>query len=993
MTHRCNKRHDLLVNSFPRAEQNRLFDCYNIPDFKNNFFGFLRCSSFFPTKFQAWMTMYPNMETTAKCTLMLMANLAEPEWLPVNCWQELVNDVLCETRPRDQLAAPVSGMNSTILSCPPSSIRTDNMCFLFMWLSSKSPNISSISNLCKHKKVNPVGVKIVKSFQHIFDAVSASFPPILFLVETNSSHIYKVKYVRILNLFEYKQDIIPGTDVEGYHMCFFAQRQNNHGSNIFQCRDGTYKSSTTVCDVGVDCLNVTTFETHCLCKNFSQNNHCLNENNGKGRACSPLQYLGKNGLCHTFLKKIVKISKEDFQKESFRCMFSGYNLDYGLLDDLVADCGTKSEDELSLQILLRIHFVLSCKNPGEIPCRQGHSKCYKTTDICVYKLDKFGHLSQCRNGGHLEQCKNFQCNMMFKCPNSYCVPWSYVHDGKWDCAFGEDEIKNDTSGINSHCKFLYKCINATQCVHLGSTCDNEENCPFGDDELLCELEIVLCPIYCQCLTYAMNCHYVAKQINRKQTFAVYPHLSVTISCATALNVKDLFLAFPAVMFASLAHNNIHEICRKRISSTVLYLDVSFNVISAIVNNCLNITSLKTLNIRDNHIVTLEQKSFSNLRDLQVLCLSNNPFLHLPIQLLADSTRLKFLGMKNVTSTNFDTKALNGLMTVILDVTDYHLCCVASSVGNCTSAVPWFFSCTDLLHDTKIEIMYIFMSVLVLALNVLSVWLHVVTCESTKAFMSEVVSVNLSNLVVCFYLCVIWSAEVYYSGTFVLKEELWRSSTWCFTAFCFILFFTLLSQFFLLFLSLSRMMVVVYPMDTRFKRTKFVIRSLCAFTSTSLLVCVPITVTVKLTLGYLPTPVCSPFFDPANNAAIFPLLIWSVSISQLVSAAAIVVFHVLLVQNLHKSQRKLRKSNSQDTKSSLVVQLVVITISNISCWFSANTVYILTMFVGKYPTELILWTTVSSLPFNSVLIPAVFVGTSIRKYVTTVVYMSEAPVVM
>ena len=29
---------------------------------------------------------------------------------------------------------------------------------------------------------------------------------------------------------------------------------------------------------------------------------------------------------------------------------------------------------------------------------------------------------------------------MFKCLNNYCISWSYVCDGKWDCQRGEDEL-------------------------------------------------------------------------------------------------------------------------------------------------------------------------------------------------------------------------------------------------------------------------------------------------------------------------------------------------------------------------------------------------------------------------------------------------------------------------------------------------------------------------------------------------------------------------
>ena len=61
---------------------------------------------------------------------------------------------------------------------------------------------------------------------------------------------------------------------------------------------------------------------------------------------------------------------------------------------------------------------------------EGHIRCFNFTDICLYKLNSKSNMIPCRNGGHLENCGNFECNMMFKCPDYYCIPWTYVCDGK-----------------------------------------------------------------------------------------------------------------------------------------------------------------------------------------------------------------------------------------------------------------------------------------------------------------------------------------------------------------------------------------------------------------------------------------------------------------------------------------------------------------------------------------------------------------------------------
>ena len=950
-----------------RKASHPLIDCETFPKTnKRKTFDFSQCSSFFETKTQASVAIYPNVKKLEICTLMLITNLAEPEWLYVTCKKKLAYDVLCEIR--DQNMVPVSSIAHRKLLCSLGSITVDAECFRFWWYNNSSPD-SSLSHFCKQNKMNPTSIEKLTSFHHIFDAISTSFPPVLFPYKVYSSRLHKVQYFRFLNLFELKEDLIRKSDAEGFHVCFSTQYVIS-GSHVVQCRDGTYFSSQIACDMEADCWNETVFETYCLCTSVSA-----------------LQYLSANGLCFSYdIKENVKQNDQDLPRKSFRCK-SGIELDVTFKDDLVADCGPEAEDEPNLLFLLKNHKFSFCKGIGEIPCKQGHSRCYNTTDICVYKLGNFGNLDPCRNGGHLEQCEKFQCNMMFKCHNSYCIPWSYVCDGKWQCAFGADEMKDITCAQSNNCKFLFSCVNSTMCIHLGTTCDGEVNCLFGDDEILCLLKNIICPLQCQCLTYAIRCNHMKNTSVDYFAYKIYPHVYVSISEAISFSIKELFFSFSNMMFATLQHNEIHDICGiSVVPKLIIYFNVGFNKVSVIQDNCLkNMWNLKTVNLTDNIVSSLNRKSFSNLTDLQVLCLSNNLFTHLPKEFLGDSENLKLLSMKKISSTDFDTNIFNHLSTVKIDVTDYHLCCLAPSRENCTSRIPWFVSCTDLFHDGKMRIIYIVISVLVLVMNGLSILLQLVACDSSKAYISAVISVNMTDILVLVYLSVIWIADIHYSGTFILKEALWRSSIGCLAAFCVALWFTCLSQLVLLFLSLSRMMVVIYPIDTRFKRTKFTIKCLGCLAFACFMVSISTTLTTKLTSAYLPTPICLPFFDPTYEIVVLLVLTWFITISQFVSAITIIVFHITLVFTLYKSQTNVNvtKAKQNDTSNVfLVVQLVIITMSNVLCWFPADTIYILAMFMGEYPAELVIWTTVATLPFNSVLNPTVFVGTSIRNYMTS-----------
>ena len=130
---------------------------------------------------------------------------------------------------------------------------------------------------------------------------------------------------------------------------------------------------------------------------------------------------------------------------------------------------------------------------------------YTISDICTYKLNVKGQLLPCNKGDHLQKCQMYECNMMFKCPNFYCVPWSYVCDGKWDCPYGYDESISHQCGKRT-CINMFKCKMMSICLHLDEVCNGHLDCPYEDDEYLCLLKNTSCPSVCQCLAFAVRCY-------------------------------------------------------------------------------------------------------------------------------------------------------------------------------------------------------------------------------------------------------------------------------------------------------------------------------------------------------------------------------------------------------------------------------------------------------------------------------------------------------
>ena len=218
---------------------------------------------------------------------------------------------------------------------------------------------------------------------------------------------------------------------------------------------------------------------------------------------------------------------------------NGKSLMHQFNNDLVVDCG---HDEKQLMLLLIFYEIKSCSTPYQLPCREGHSQCFNISQICIYKLDSKGTLQPCRNGGHLESCQKFECNMKYKCKKSYCISWSYICDGKWDCPDGSDEKLSSYCSYNIYCVNMYKCQSShTICVHLGAICDQYPDCPLRDDEKFCKLHKIICPVECNCFLFAIECVNMTKQFQVLQ----YPHVSVSL-INTFLERKNILALFPNV---------------------------------------------------------------------------------------------------------------------------------------------------------------------------------------------------------------------------------------------------------------------------------------------------------------------------------------------------------------------------------------------------------------------------------------------------------------
>ena len=74
------------------------------------------------------------------------------------------------------------------------------------------------------------------------------------------------------------------------------------------------------------------------------------------------------------------------QSATFLCD-CGLTIDIFLFNDLIPDCGFVADDEPILLSLLTKNKTFPCNLPFELPCKQGHLRCYKLTHVSRYALE------------------------------------------------------------------------------------------------------------------------------------------------------------------------------------------------------------------------------------------------------------------------------------------------------------------------------------------------------------------------------------------------------------------------------------------------------------------------------------------------------------------------------------------------------------------------------------------------------------------------------
>ncbi len=215
----------------------------------------------------------------------------------------------------------------------------------------------------------------------------------------------------------------------------FAKRPRTNHHTMFQlqiikCKDGKFVSSKLFYTGKADCDL-----KHPKLSFENVTNTCVHHNRNVRRAetCPSLHYLSSEGCCLAFSTPCGTLGQQCeihaslpepqtniiFTTSTEGSVSPTVNKSSPRQLNLFTDC---QEEEINATLIGTNVFVKDCMERDKIQCTYGCKKCFPPNKICVFELDKNNELMHCPSGGHLKHCEGMECNNMFKCHKSYCVP-------------------------------------------------------------------------------------------------------------------------------------------------------------------------------------------------------------------------------------------------------------------------------------------------------------------------------------------------------------------------------------------------------------------------------------------------------------------------------------------------------------------------------------------------------------------------------------------
>ncbi len=547
-------------------------------------------------------------------------------------------------------------------------------------------------------------------------------------------------------------------------------------------------------------------------------------------------------------------------------------------------------------------------------------------------------------------------------------------DGIWHCPYGEDEIQCEPST----CSGLFFCNkrNSSRCIYFLSICDGIPDCPQMEDEFMCDLP-VHCPKSCTCFLYALSCYRTHISIEfflATKNFSLFILRSSQQAGANENSVKMLSSIIWHTIFVW-QDSNLSIICLKSFvsSATLEKIDYSSNQISSLSG----FPNLRDMTIKKNKISKTQNKAFSGLSKLAKLDLSLNLITALESMALK-GLEINFLNISANTLGQIDSQIIHNLRIQHIETHDYRLCCLLSHKNTvCTARPIWPQNCQVMLHSQVIKMTTLAEIVSVASFNIFAFGKTFYNYHQQiilKTYALNVLFLNLNDFLFGTYILVLYSADVKYASLYVLYVDQWLSSFTCKALGLLCTMLVLNSNYFLTLITTSRFFAIKYPFKSFFKGVKNM------FSMISSGICCHLILSLCVMFSYewieqqhqIPSSTCLYFGETmhSNKIKVTTITIATLQVLNL-SLIFMVYFHMMSELQNAASSHILKHNRMLQAEKNVRNQAVLVSLSNVLCWVPSSIIYLISVAMDNYPTDLLLWNAILINPLNSIINPLLF----------------------
>ena len=233
--------------------------------------------------------------------------------------------------------------------------------------------------------------------------------------------------------------------------------------------------------------------------------------------------------------------------------------------------------------------------------------------------------------------------------------------------------------------------------------------------------------------------------------------------------------------------------------------------------------------------------------------------------------------------------------------EYHICCLFSRFTNCLTDSPWYFSCNSIFLKKYVKTTAYFVSTLLFTANLISLLLQRFSSKSNSFGYYKIVTViNLVDITYSIYLTILLIGDIVFP-----YKLMWKASPNYLYVITLFLNFTISSPVALFLFTLCRLMVIKYPLETRFRNPQYLLKCILF----SLIATSQFTIIISILMQYsfqLPSPFCSTFVDPSKSVLLVKMLMWFIVLCKFLATGTILFMYIFLWHELHKSQRHMQK---------------------------------------------------------------------------------------